>query len=266
MFHAHNQPNGFSLNFSVRKIVSTYSGSCMRVRKDSTGNPEQNIGFTGSGDLDTSALKSFAGANSCYVVTWYDQGINGLNATQTTTAAQPKIVSAGIINRQNGWPCIDFGTTTDDWYLSFTTNILQDMLLDIFTVMRVDNYDSFGTIFFGCSTQNPTFWQLTTGGANYVQGNGPVTSITVNDGVARLVNNFSTSTVLSVRYNTVQYTASLAPITIAVNSRTYTIGSYDAGSLWSLDGAISEFRIYSTIQTSLRSTIESNINSYFTIY
>ena len=45
---------------------------------------------------------------SAFVNTWYDQSSNALNATQTITANQPRIVNAGIIDRASGWPSIYF--------------------------------------------------------------------------------------------------------------------------------------------------------------
>src|SRR4051812_44954889 len=69
--------------FSLRKIVPTYTGSAIQVRR-SSDDAMQNIGFTACGFLDTAALKTFVGANNAFVATWYDQSGNGRNATQGT--------------------------------------------------------------------------------------------------------------------------------------------------------------------------------------
>jgi hypothetical protein len=87
--------------YSLRKLDKDYTGSAIRVRR-SNDNTEQDIGFTSSGDLDTTSLKTFVGANSGFVVTWYDQSGNARNATQSTAANQPKIVNAGTVKRING--------------------------------------------------------------------------------------------------------------------------------------------------------------------
>ena len=97
--------------FSLRKLGCGYSGNAIQVRRSSDNNT-QNIGFTTSGDLDTAALKTFVGAGSGYVRTWYDQSGNTRNATQTTNANQPRIVNSGVVERQNGMPAIYFGGTT----------------------------------------------------------------------------------------------------------------------------------------------------------
>jgi hypothetical protein len=82
--------------YSLRQLSSAYSGSAIRVRR-SSDNAEQNIGFDGSGNLDTSALTTFCGSGNGFVTTWYDQSGNSRNATQTTAANQPQIVSSGTV-------------------------------------------------------------------------------------------------------------------------------------------------------------------------
>jgi hypothetical protein len=57
--------------YSMRKLSSTYTGACIRVRR-SSDNTEQDIGFVND-ELDTTALLSFVGSNNGYVTTWYNQ-------------------------------------------------------------------------------------------------------------------------------------------------------------------------------------------------
>jgi hypothetical protein len=91
--------------YSLRKLSSTYSGSAIRVRR-SSDNAEQNIGFDGSGNLDTTALTTFVGAGNGFVTTWYDQSGNSYNVTQTTASSQPKIVNSGTVLLSNTKPII----------------------------------------------------------------------------------------------------------------------------------------------------------------
>jgi hypothetical protein len=84
------------LALSLRKITSKTT-LCIRVRR-SNDNAELDIGFA-SKVLDTNALLTFCGANSGYVVTWYDQSGNGNHVTQATASAQPRIVNNGILER-----------------------------------------------------------------------------------------------------------------------------------------------------------------------
>jgi hypothetical protein len=101
-----------SNTYSLRKVISSYTGSAIRVRKDTTGQPEQDIGFLGSGELDTVSLKSFLNARSGFAVTWYSQN-NNQNATQATAANQPRIALNGVIDRLSGKPTLLFDGSND---------------------------------------------------------------------------------------------------------------------------------------------------------
>lgn len=85
--------SGAAAAYSLRQLSSSYSGSAIRVRR-SSDNTEQDIGFA-SNELDVTALASFCSGTNGFVTTWYDQSGNGNNATQTTAANQPQIVSSG---------------------------------------------------------------------------------------------------------------------------------------------------------------------------
>lgn len=90
--------------YSTRKIRSGYTGPAIKVRR-SSDNTELDIGFTGN-DLDTTALLAFCGAGSGFVSTWYDQSVNARHLTQVTTANQPRIVNAGVLDTINSKPAI----------------------------------------------------------------------------------------------------------------------------------------------------------------
>ena len=91
--------------YSLRRTRAGYTGSLVRVRR-SSDNVEADIGFTVAGDLDTAALLAHTGANSGFVVTWYDQSGNARNATQAVQALQPRIVNAGAVEQKNARPTI----------------------------------------------------------------------------------------------------------------------------------------------------------------
>jgi len=94
--------------WSMRRMCSTATNA-LRLRR-SSDNTEQDIGFSGStvgSGLDTSAISSFVGSNSAYVVTWYDQTGNGKHLTQATTTKQPRLVNAGTIQSSVSWDGTD---------------------------------------------------------------------------------------------------------------------------------------------------------------
>jgi hypothetical protein len=99
--------------YSVRRL---YMGAtkAIQVTSSAAGNPTADIGFTASGDLNTTALASFCGANTCTVSKWYDQSPNGHDAIQATLANQPVIYTAGAIvaaASKAGVPTLQFGAT-----------------------------------------------------------------------------------------------------------------------------------------------------------
>ena len=97
--------------YSLRRLYASYTGAAIRVRRSSDG-AQADIGFMANGDLDTVALLAFVGNGSGFVTTWYDQSGNARNATQATAANQPRIVSNGAIETENGRPLISFDGLT----------------------------------------------------------------------------------------------------------------------------------------------------------
>ena len=101
--------------YSLRKMRCAYVGNAIQVRRSSDNNTS-NIGFTAIGDLDTATLKAFVGAGNGFITIWYDQSGNNYNLTQGTNGFQPRIVSAGVVDRPNGAtskPSIYFDGTDD---------------------------------------------------------------------------------------------------------------------------------------------------------
>jgi hypothetical protein len=99
--------------YSLRRLRGGYTGSAIRVRR--TNLDEMDIGFTSTGALDTAALLAFTGTgvlDNGFITTWYDQSGNGYNATQTTALNQPQIVSSGSVLTENGKPAVQFNGST----------------------------------------------------------------------------------------------------------------------------------------------------------
>jgi hypothetical protein len=106
--------------YSLRLLDADYADKAtkaIRVRRSITPlgetETERDIGFTASGELDTAALLLFVGTGNGFVTTWYDQSGNGRNATQTDQTKQPRIVSNGAIETQNGRPAPRFDGDND---------------------------------------------------------------------------------------------------------------------------------------------------------
>jgi hypothetical protein len=89
--------------YSLRKLSSTYSGDAVRVRRTSD-NAEQDIGFNGNGDFDTSSLTTFLGSDDGFLAKWYDQSGNSRDGAQTNANKQIRIATAGTIETKNSLP------------------------------------------------------------------------------------------------------------------------------------------------------------------
>jgi len=108
---------------AARQLVGTYKGAAMRVRR-SSDNTEQDIGFAGN-VLDQTALLAFAGTDSVYVTTLYDQSGNNRHLTQTDPTRQPRIVNAGVVDVfAGGPPAMQFDGVDDKLFRSVAGSAL----------------------------------------------------------------------------------------------------------------------------------------------
>jgi hypothetical protein len=99
---------GFS---TARKLRTAFAGSAIRVRR-SSDSAEADIGFDANGNLDEAALLTHVGAGDGFVKTIYNQGTQATSdLTQTTTTLQPKIVTAGVVEKILGVPMVSFTGT-----------------------------------------------------------------------------------------------------------------------------------------------------------
>lgn len=83
--------------YALRRLYSSYSGFCLRVRKTVAGfDYFLDIGFTSSGDLDIAALLAFASNadnGNVWIQTFYDLSGNGFHQIQNVNTAQARIVA-----------------------------------------------------------------------------------------------------------------------------------------------------------------------------
>lgn len=139
--------------FAFKRLLSLYTGPLIRVRR-SSDNAEQDIGYLTDGSLDTAALASFVGANSAFIVIWYDQAGSANDLSQATAANQARIVNSGAYD---GKAVLD---TTDYW--STATSIPASSKFAFYSKLFRHGTASTNVYF---STTN-----LLTGGFNGLQG------------------------------------------------------------------------------------------------
>lgn len=266
---------GAAAAYSLRKLRAAYTGSAIRVRR-SNDNAEQDIGFDGSGNLDTSSLSTFVGANNGFVTIWYDQSGNAINATQSTSANQPKIYdsSTGVIT-ENGAAAMTFLDFND--HLQFSSNFSSFNDTTIFTVTAPSVYSG--------SSINARFYDLYDGTDHiqYLRDNNTAKLHTKN-------------TLWQSGLNATQYTTQNAPtaqflssvfalsssndlyFNSTLQSKTSSSNVGSAGSVGVIGqradlisttqflGNYQELIIYQSDESSNRTGIETNINDYYAIY
>jgi len=251
---------GAAAAYSVRKLRTAYTGSAIRVRR--TDLTEANIGFTSAGNLDTTALLAFTGTGALdngFVTTWYDQSGNGINATQTTALSQPQIVSAGSVINVNSKPSLQFDGVNDEFALSstITTSIYSN-----FTVLKKT---STTTIVIPAGLSNGQLTGAWSDG-NLYENNGtsfvsvPFTTNT-NQNLFSVIKSGNTLTDFSANQNGAALGSySGTPfVSIAIDRLGARTSTYSNGNL-------QEVIIYNSNQTSNRTGIQNNINTYYAIY
>ena len=257
--------------YSLRKLRTAYTGSAIRVRRDSTGQAEQDIGFTSFGDLDTVALKNFVRNNSGFVVTWYDQQ-GSVNVTNATQAGQPRIMLSGVIERINGMPTINS--------IASTRNLIATVSI------ALSNMSYFGVINVETVTASDAIISLQVAGSS-----NQYRSIAAGSGVLSLISrtsagNFSANTSISLNTsylfsgfwrsntdreiftnggNSATSTNTSAGFT-ATKLLIFKLRDTDASGVNGYRGKCSELVFFNSDQSANKTGIESNINSYYAIY
>jgi hypothetical protein len=110
-------PNA-ELALSFRKLRTAYTGDCIVVRRSSDSLLD-TIGFV-SNYLDTATLKTFCASTNCFVRVIYDQSGNARDFRQDTTSRQPRIVNSGVLEKSENEVAL-YGDGTDD-EMSFPNN------------------------------------------------------------------------------------------------------------------------------------------------
>ena len=243
---------GAAAAYSVRKLDKDYTGYAMRVREDS-GDTEADIGFDSNGDLDTAAIATHCGSANGYVVTWYDQAnIGGTpnNATQSTAGNQPQIYNGTAVITENGKPAVEFTGGTVELQSSSVVNGATQGI----AVVRSDA-TAFGYLFGAfadfsfrihatgwrpaSSTNTGDFYN---GGSLYLDGSEVTTTQSPTSQRLAFANAASGG-----------YAQDLE----------YVGGTYPGRHF---DGKLQELIMYTSDQSSNRTGIESDINTYFSIY
>ena len=259
--------------YSVRLLdtavgVPTYTGSAMRVREDS-GDTETDIGFDTNGDLDTAAIATHCGTANGFVVTWYDQSGNGNDAEQPTAggaALQPKIydgTTQAVITKQ-GKPCVYFGVTSTANLSAGNIWTDADGPVSGFAVLNIDTTQtgSFLGRWLYMDSQSYHWvdaqWRFLDGGLASVSSPAPAID---TDYLVTFFHKVNSSGVQDL----VEGAINGGTFNSANGYRTLTTLKLGGGQ-YNLDANLKEVIVWNTGQNDNRTAIESDINTYFSIY
>lgn len=259
--------------YSLRKLSTAYTGSAIRVRR-SSDNAEQNIGFVNN-VLDTASLLTFCGAGNGFVTTWYDQSGNGRNVTQSTATSQPMIMVAGVLITRGGKPAVSFrdpfanlNNSLSNAATGFPVNNVSHFavsskrtngadLRTLYSTGILAAADGFGLYY---STDEKLYYQARSGATiNYNAG------YTNVNNTNNLIFGVLTSSADNHWYNggTNQSVSHSRPN--ANSTGALTLGS-NSVPFFMHNGTISEIVFWNANQTTNRTGIESNINTFYSIY
>ena len=248
--------------FSIRKLDKNYTGYCMKVRRASD-DAEADIGFDSNGDLDTAAIATHCGASNGFVSLWYDQanvGGTANNATQSAAGAQPQIYNGTSVITENGKPACFFSGDQLDISVSLTTvdfslfatyrKTTTSGQAGVFGLgpdattyddIELNQYGSILTVFYGTASGFSSV-QYTTSETNQRL----VTFLTATNDVKLFENSTQRASATNI--------TSKSTTTAIIRPRT------------SADINIQEIVVYNSNQSSNRTGIETDINTYFSIY
>ncbi len=250
---------GAAAAYSLRKLRTAYSGYAIRVRR-SSDNLEQDISFDTNGNLDTYSLLAFVGSGNGFVTTWYDQSGSSNNAVQTTSLSQPQIVSSGALLMINNKPSLYFNGSN-------TMNLTQiNYSNENFSVQVMNKINSSDKSFALAQSSGPGFIMALWSDSKYYLQNRLntylVSQTTYNDLNQVLLTGDGTSTNNTLFKNGSQIATNTITTDIIYNTIN-SIGNYYSNIT---KNNIQEVIFYNSNKSTSRTSIESNINTYYSIY
>ena len=281
--------------YSLRKLRSAYTGFCLRVRRTTTTpsatTTEVNVSFnsfytigldspityasgasttaTNLGQFCASILNGYSNPDlvninqNIFVVTWYDQSGNGKNPTQTAAGNQPRLVELGNLELSGGKVAVRFTRTSSTRLTIADTTANINNMSSYFVGQYV--ITGFVQNAYALGTTN-RFYLPTSNGVNISAGYAG----TVNAIVLQAVNiNRNLYELLAPSPNNSSVVEAFAN---GVSKGTVAISSGASVAIWlghannvnHYDGYIQE--VIGWQSNANRANIESNINTYWTIY
>jgi len=274
-------PNTNGHSYSLRQLSSTVT-NVVRVRR-STDSVEQDFTAT---EITDGTLATFCavGGSKGFVTKWYDQSGNS-DVINFTALQQPRIFSGGALILQNGKPCVQFDGGDDS--LQALLGLPFSSIYYLFAVNTWISTPAEGESYMyglrtpsipfltGDDLSNSISWNGTTG---RMKGSGIVGQVGVTDLTFPRIGTFPQSLYYArqavgaigslgsqLKINTTQYPAIGATLNGSAQVNSIHLGESGGGSL---NGNIQlqEFVLYIADPGLDAAAIESNINTYYSIY
>ena len=254
--------SGAAAAYSLRKLRTAYTGSAIRVRRASD-NTEQDIGFNVFGELDTVSLASFCSGTDGFVKTWYDQSGSANDATQTTAASQPKIYDSvtGVVT-EGTKPAINLDS--NDFFDLGSLSAASGDNVSYYWVGDWTGETTHGNRWILHADDTVSFYlaPISQNGIT-TDGYAGLSSVTgYKDGVSVAV---ATRDNVHDAFTNVYHLGELYGTTTTAFSST-ELGRFPSGNTFYLNGNLQEFILYTSDQSSNRTNIEDNINTFYSIY
>lgn len=244
---------GAAAAYSFRKLRTAYTGNCIQVRRV-IDNAILDIGFLNN-VLDITTLQTFIGSGTGSLNIWYDQSGNGNNAIRNSVNNAPIIIQSGVLITDGGKVSSIIGADQMN-----ITNITQSTNYAGFSVMSrqnsTDQMMSFG------SSSTP-FISLAYFNGFLYNNNGAEDIGYAFNSISRFlfttlnISNSQNAFLNSVLKIVTRITYSGSNVFSMINSR---------GAVGVSTTKAQEHILYNTDQSSNRTGIETNINSYYLIY
>ena len=240
---------GAAAAYSLRKLRTAYTGDAVEVYN---GSSYANIGFNVFSELDTVALAAHCGSNDGFVSKWYDQSGNTNTAAQTNTANMPKIYDGTTgVNLVNGKPAT----------VQAANALLESPALSLNSSVSLSFVASVNTNSFILSGQSANQEML------IAQSGSSLTQIDSQVGTPSYYLN-GTSKTFADRADVYTSFSSQKLLYADADFSAWTeinLGYAFSSSLFPM-ASMSEFVIWNSDQSSNRTGIETNINTFYNIY
>lgn len=270
---------GASIGLSLRQLKST-SNYAIAVKRTSADNAITSIGFDANGGLDTAALAAFCGSDDGFIQVIYDQSGNGNDSVQINPVLNPKIYdgTTGVILDNNNVPSMEFASDSQDFRneIFFRSNEPDAFLISL--VADATEGASNGE-YYGGQTNASTNWFATYGSTSNFRfrhtndaGTGNTNTIWAYPTPAPSAGEMSNlilyieSETKKLNYNGQELTAAGNTVWTSTSSYKFNLGTLGRGYAENLNLKLSEFIAWPNQNGTGLSEIETNINTFYSIY